>query len=132
MATIGTFGPDVVFSVSSEKVFTFSNFTYSKDERWGEISRIGKPPKLQFLGPNSSEVSMDVVLDATLGVKPWKTQRAILKIADKGEPRYLVIGGKKVGKSQFVISKVSEAWGIVMNDGGVLRMTLSLTFKEYF
>ena len=134
MATIGSFGPNVVFSVSSDKVFTFSNGNFSRGERWGEIPRIGKTPKLQFLGPDSAEVSMDITLDATLGVKPWKTHRKIMIMANKGTPNYLVIGGKKVGRShaKFVISKVSTAWGIVMNNGGILRMTMSVTFKEYF
>ena len=84
MATIGSFGKDIVFTVSSDKVYTFSNFTFSRDERWGEIARIGKPPKLQFLGPNSAEVSLDIVLDATLGVRPWKTMRHIMKVANRG------------------------------------------------
>lgn len=134
MATIGSFGKTIVFSVSSEKVFTFNNFSFSRNERWGEIPRIGKTPKLQFLGPDSAEVSMDIVLDATLGVRPWKTHYRILTMANKGIPNYLVIGGKKVGRAhaKFVISKVSEAWGVVMGNGGIVRMTMSVTFKEYF
>lgn len=131
MATIGNFGSDIIFSVSDQSVFTFSGFQFSRDQRYGEISQIGRPPRLQHLGPNAAEVTFDILLDATLGVKPWKTQRAILKKADSGEEEYLVIGGKKVGGTKFVITKVSEAWGVIMNDGGIMRMNLSITLKEY-
>ena len=131
MGKVGNFGKTISFEVSDSRVLTFSGMSYSQGARFGEVSRLGEAPYMQFLGVDNAEISMDIVLDATLGVKPYDTQKAILKAMRKGEAEYLVIGGKKVGQAKFVISSVSEAWNVFLDAGQVVKMTLSVTFKQY-
>lgn len=128
---IGSWGKQVVFEVSDKKIMTPSDFEYSSTARWNSHEIIGSTPKGEFVGPGTGQVSINITLDATLGVKPASVINTLRKARDKGTVEYLKIGKAKIGSYKWAITDMSEKWDVVYDKGELARATLSLTFKEY-
>jgi hypothetical protein len=130
MAKVGSWGK-IVFEVSREKQFSFNNLSKTVSSRWNEHERIGKKPKSEFNGPDLDEGNLDIILDATLGIKPMKTLSDLEKAVAAGEVNYLVIGKNKIGSGMWKITKMSEDYKIIYAGGEVAKIELSLDLKEY-
>lgn len=128
---VGNLGKLIVFEVSSDKVLTFRNMTQTVKGRWTTHDTIGKKPKSEFLGPGQREVSLPIYLSVEHGVRPRKTIEKIEKAVEKGTPFPFVIGGKKVGSYQWVITNVSETWNTIIKDGQLVSASVTLTLAEY-
>ncbi len=128
---IGNWGKVISFEVNANRMLTFSKFKREVSGRWKKHNIIGKKPKGEFVGPDSSGVTMEVILSAERGVKPRTTIKKIEKAAEKGQVEYLYVGGKKVGSGKMALESVSETWDEVWNAGELVKATLSLTFSEY-
>ena len=131
MAKVGNLGKLIVFEVSSDKVLTFRDMTQTVKGRWTTHETIGKKPKPEFLGPDQRGVNLTIFLSVDHGVKPRKTIEKIEKAVEKGTPYPLVIGGKKVGSNQWVITNMSETWKEIILDGQLVSANLTLTLAEY-
>lgn len=131
MAKVGNLGKLIVFEVSSDKVLTFRNMSQAISGRWTTHETINKKPKPEFLGPGQRSISLTIFLSVNHGVKPRKTMEKIEKAVEKGTPYPLVIGGKKVGSNQWVITNMSETWNEIIKDGQLVSASLSLTLAEY-
>lgn len=128
---IGNFGKTIRFSVSSKKVLTFKNYSETVAGRWSVHNVQRKLPRSEFLGPELMVVTMEVVLDANLGVKP-KTMRAkINKCVRNGAVAFLVVGGTPISKNKFKIKQVNNVFDEVLPNGKIAKITMSLTFEEY-
>lgn len=130
MAAIARWG-DITFKVNSDLVFSFTKMKRTYSARWANHDIIGKRPKMEFQGPGMDEITIDVILDAELGVKPRKTMKQFRTAAKKGSVAYFYVGGKKVAKNKFYIASGTENWDEVWNKGELVRATTSLTFGEY-
>ncbi|BBF42012.1 hypothetical protein lbkm_0694 [Lachnospiraceae bacterium KM106-2] len=128
---IGNWGKDIVFETSDKKILTFNDFNQKVSARWSNHERIGKKPLSEFMGPDLRSITFNIVLSATLGVKPRKTMDKIEKCVQKGKVNSLVIGGKKIGKNKWKITSVNEKWDFVYARGLLAKATLSLTMEEY-
>lgn len=128
---VGAFGNMIVFRVDDDKVLTFKNMKREIAGNWGSTDRIGKKPLPYFQGPTLQTITLEIVLDAVLGVKPRKVIKRIETMIEQGQAENLVIGREKIGSHKWVITKSSEAWDIVMQKGELLKATVSLTFQEY-
>lgn len=131
MAQIGNLGKLIVFEVSSDKVLTFRNMKKTVKGRWTTHAVIGNKPVSEFLGPDQGAISLDVYLTVNHGVKPRSTIEKIEKAIENGTPYPLVIGGKKVGSHQWVITDMSETWGDIIMDGQLVSANLTLNLAEY-
>ena len=128
---IGLIGSGIVFVVNSSKVMTFSEFERTTAGRWADHERLGKKPKKQFMGPECDTISMTITLDAAYGVNPRKVADNIRKLIEKGTPRRVIVGNKRVGKNKFVITKMTDTWDVVHYKGQVTRMTCKIELEEY-
>lgn len=128
---IGAFGSSLVFKVSDKKVLTFKNMKREVSGNWGSMERIGQKPLPNFQGPSLQTITMEVKLDAMLGVKPRKMLERIEYLVESGQAETLVIGRNRIGKHQWVITKSSEAWNQILQKGELLRATVTLTLQEY-
>lgn len=128
---IGNLGKLITFSVSSKKILTFESMNKTVKGRWAKHSLIQKKPRPEFLGADSQQTTLEILLDATLGVNPREMLEKIEKAVEKGTPLTFVIGGKKIGNNQWVIESVSETWDRVMLDGILVKAKTSLTLSEY-
>ena len=131
MGKIGNLGSLIVFEVSMEKVLTFSKMTQSIKGRWAVHEPILGKPIPEFLGPGQRTVSLPIHLSAMHGIRPRKTMERIERAVESGTPYPLVIGNKKVGAYQWVITDLSETWGEVVKDGILATANVVLNLAEY-
>ena len=128
---IGTLGRNVVFEVSDDRVFTFSELTREVTSRWTNHEPQGVKPKPEFLGAGLQTASLTITLSATLGVRPRDVLEAIENMVENGTAETLVIGNRPVGSNPFRLTGSSEAWNTVYNRGELARATLPISLEEY-
>ena len=122
---------DIVFSVNSDKIFSFRNMKYSYAGRWTTHNISGCTPLSEFLGPDLDELSMEVVLDTELGVDPRSAMEAFKTAAKRGTVASFYIGGKKLSDNRWILKSGSEQWDKIWNNGVLTKATAQLTFQEY-
>ena len=127
---VGNFGKFITFTVSDRKVLTFRDLEVTRTATWGKTPIIKSRPKGQFLGQDTATATMEVVLDAALGVNPVKIKNRLEKAVQKGKTEYLVVGKRQIGQGKYALVEMSEAYNVVLNQGQVMRMTLTLNFEE--
>ena len=128
---IGTLGRNVVFEVSDDRVFTFSELTREVTSRWTNHEPQGVKPKPEFLGAGLQTASLTITLSATLGVRPRDVLEAIENMVENGTAETLMIGNRPVGSNPFRLTGSSEAWNTVYNRGELARATLTISLEEY-
>lgn len=131
MGKIGNLGQMIVFEVSIGKVLTFDKMTQSVKGRWAVQEPISGKPYPEFLGPGQRTISLPIYLSAMHGVRPRRTMEQIESAVEDGTPYTLVIGGRKVGSYQWVITEMSEVWETVIKDGTLASASLTLSLAEY-
>lgn len=127
---VGLWGP-IRFRVSDSQVLTFQNLKRNVSGNWNEYERIGMKPLPQFTGPALQEITMDIVLDASLGVRPKTLIKKIERMTETGQVYPLVLGKRVFGSSRWRCVKSSEAYEILLHKGEIYRAKVSLTMKEY-
>ncbi len=128
---IGNLGQLITFSVSSKKILTFETMNQTIKGRWTAHSLINKKPRPEFLGADRRQTSIEIQLNSEMGVNPRKVLEKIEKAVEKGTPLTFVIGGKKIGKHQWVIESMSETWDKIILDGKLVSAKTTLTLAEY-
>jgi hypothetical protein len=131
MATIGSWGTNLIFSTSDSRILTFSNFKRTVSSTWVTHSRIGKKDRSEFARASLQKVTFTMVLDATLGVKPRTMLETLESAVENGLVYPLVIGGKKVGQNKWKINSTSEAWDVLLAQGQLVRAKVDVTMEEY-
>nr|WP_325300160.1 phage tail protein [uncultured Dysosmobacter sp.] len=129
MAEIGNFGKEITFTTNAEKVLAPKNMKREVSARTKQHNLVAQKPKIEFIGPDLDETTMTIVLSAEHGVKPRKIIEKLEAAVASGTVANLVIGGKSLGK--VYISKMSETWDTIWNQGELVRATLDITFSEY-
>lgn len=119
------------FRVSDNRVLTFRNFKREIAGNWSTTDRINQKPLPEFGGAQLQTITLEITLDASLGIKPRKLLKTIENMVETGEVHELAIGKKIVGKNKWVITKSSEAWDTILSGGELLRAKVSLTLQEY-
>lgn len=127
---VGKYG-DVVFETSDKRVLSFKSFSQNVSGRWGSHAVIGKKEKMEFNGPGRRKVTFQMVLVATLGVRPREMLEKLEEMVEKGKVDYLVIGGSAVGENRFAITAVNETWDTVYSGGELAKASVSVTLEEY-
>lgn len=131
MGKIGSLGQLITFEVDINKVFTFSGMTQNVKGRWSVQAPISGKPYPEFLGPDQRTISFSIYLSAMHGVRPRKTIEKIEEAIENGTPNKLVIGGKRIGLYQWVITDMSEAWGEILREGELVSANLTINLAEY-
>lgn len=127
---IGSFG-EIVFEVNDKRVHTFNQLTRDSAGRSTDHEVLGQKPVTQFNGPGLDTVSLTIKLHGAHGVKPREEMEQWLIKERDGDAEFLFIGGKGLGVSRWMITRVSQAWNIVMNRGELLSANVSIELKEY-
>lgn len=119
------------FRVNRKQVLTFKNFKREVSATWSTLDRIGMKPLTEFGGAELQKVTLEITLDASLGVKPRKLISTIDNMIETGEVNELIIGKKVVGKNKWVITKASQEWNVILRGGELYRATLNVSLQEY-
>lgn len=129
---VGALGSQLIFQVSDWRVLTFRNLKRDISGNWSSMERIGQKPLPFFQGASLQTMTMEIVLDASLGVRPRGMLNQIEQMVESGQAEILVIGRQRIGNGRWVITKSSEAWDVIQRRGELYRATMSLTLQEYF
>ena len=113
MRKLGSWGKDLVFSVSSDKVLTFKKLGREISARWASHTPTFGKPKREFLGADLETITLDITLNAFLGVNITKTIKKLESALKIGRANYIVIGGKRIANYKFNLTKISEAYNVV-------------------
>ena len=128
---VGNWGLAIIFRVSEMQVQTFKNLTRSISSEWAMHSRIGLKDQAEFIRPGIQTVKFTMELDATQGVRPRAMLEKLAQFCEKGTILPLVIGGKRIGKHNWRITDLSEAWETVYRKGELARAKVDVTMQEY-
>ncbi len=127
---IGSLGT-LIFTVSSSQFLTFNNFKREVSATWNTVERIGTKPLPQFGGAKLQSLSLVIILDAQLGVKPREMMEKIEKMIEAGEANPLIIGKNIIGLHEWIITKSSESWDYILNKGELIKATVTINLQEY-
>ncbi len=126
--SIATFG-SVVFETSADLLRTWSSFQRKAGIRLAAHEVLDGKPVTEFIGPGLDEISLQVKLDAGLGVNPIAEINALRAIRDAGQANSFTVHGRNLGT--FTLEAVEEDWTAVDNTGLLLSATATLKLKEY-
>ena len=127
---IGSFG-DVVFEVSSERVRTFRDFQIQRSAKYSEHAIHGRKGLLEFSGLSASTASLNIRLDAGLGVNPNEELTTLHDTLNNHEALPFILDGEPQGDGLWVLESLSESYEIIDNKGAVIAVEVSLKLKEY-
>lgn len=131
MAQIGNLGREIIFETSDCKILNFTDFKRTVSGRWTLHEAIGAKQAAEFIGPGLDKVSFQIILDASLGVKPRDMLAVMENMVKTGQVNPLIIGGRQVGEGSYRITSISETWGAVYQRGELFQATVAITLEEY-
>jgi hypothetical protein len=120
-----------VFSVSGNKIYTFSGLQYSSSYATEDQDVEGKKPSTYKKGPGLNTMDFSVKLDAAFKINPKKEINDWESIKDTGIPYVFILGNKSFGKNKWLLVDVSASDMNIDNVGNILSANLSLKFTEY-
>ncbi len=88
---------NIPFITSRSYLQTFYDYQRKSEGRWAKHNIIGQKPVIEFLGPDTEEVSMKIQLRRDHGVNPENTLNQLREMRDTGEAFPLVLGSKIIG-----------------------------------
>ena len=127
---LGSLG-DIAFEVSSEKIRTFRDLQIQRKANYTEHVIHGKKGLLEFTGFSAATGSLNIRLDAALGVTPQEEFDALLEAFNEHQAVPLILDGEPIGDGLWVIESVNETFEIVNNQGTPIVLEVSLNLKEY-
>jgi hypothetical protein len=130
MATIGTLG-DIVFSVSSKTVNTFSGMKWNSSAQYATHDRHLKDVLLEFTGTDADKISFEMYFSVFLCVNPMAEIRKLLIAERSGEIMRLVIGRKAYGKHRWVITGTNKELERFDKQGNLLTARVSVSLLAY-
>ena len=127
---IGSFG-EVVFEVSAERVRTFRDFQIQHSAKYTEHAIHGRKGLLEFTGLGASTASLNIRLDAGLGINPKKELNTLHEILTKHEALPFILDGEPQGNGLWVLESIGENYEIIDNHGTAIAVEVSIKLKEY-
>lgn len=119
------------FITSHPYVYTFDDYTRSSTGRWAKHDIIGEKPVIEYLGPDVEEIGFKMKLRSDQGISPRVELEKLRKYRDEGRVMSLVLGGRVVGKTKWVIESISEAVNIWSKTGQIYSVDVDIKLKEY-
>lgn len=127
---IGSLG-DIVFEVSPDKVRTFRDLQIQRKANYTEHAIHGKKGLLEFTGFAAATGSLNIRLDAALGVNPKEEFDALLDVFNAHEAVAFILDGEPIGDGLWVIEDIDESFETVNNKGAAITLEVPLKLKEY-
>lgn len=128
---IANWGTAIIFTTSDKKVLTFANMNRTVGSSWATHSRIGKKDQVEYLRPDRQKLTFDISLDFNYGVNPREIIERMEKASEQGEIHPFIVGGKPVGRLNWALTSVGEAWETIYNNGALTNAKLTITMEEY-
>ena len=129
-APIGAFA-DIVFEVSSERVFTYDDYQRNSKSRFAKHELINQATVVEWLGRELEEITFNMKFSVTLGVNPKEEANRVRELCHDGVADYLILGNEVIGDNLWVIETLSEKATAWDNAGNILFSELSVKMLEY-
>lgn len=126
---IGMFG-NIVFQVSENSVRNFKEFKRDTSARYATHDIISQKPRVEYLGQGLDTATLNIELSANLGVNVQASIDQWNSYCNNATVSVFVLGGRVIGR-QWIITGVSQAYGIITNKGRILTATLDISLQEY-
>jgi len=126
----GSWGP-IVFEMSSRRMYSFSGMQRTVGYRHPTMEIVGDKPASQFTGEELEEVTYEIQFAAELGLDPQKEVERLEELGRKGYSAPLVLGGRPVGRNEFVITKIPQEWKRFAHAGRLVELAGNVTFQEH-
>lgn len=123
----GTLGK-VLFTASRFRILTYSGMNRSGSVRIEEHAIIGAKPLLEWVGPDLESITLNIRLDAGLGVDPVKELEKLRGYRDNGDILPLLLGFHFEGN--WCITDLDEEHKHTTGLGNLLVAEVSVTLKE--
>ena len=127
---IGSFGA-IVFEVSAERVRTFRDFQIQRSAKYTEHAIHGRKGLLEFTGLSASTASLNIRLDAGLGINPKEELKTLREVLTKHEALLFILDGEPQGDGLWVLESIGENYEIIDNHGTAIAVEVSIKLKEY-
>lgn len=127
---VGSLGK-VVFTVSTNKVETFSGLKISSSASYGSHKRHGGNEIIEFTGNDADTVSFNMTLSQILGVKVDSELEKLKKYKKSGKTLKFVIGKRVIGNYRWVITKLTVTEEIYGKKSELITAGVAITLKEY-
>lgn len=119
------------FITSRPYIYTFDDYTRGSAGRWTKHEIVGQKPLLEFLGPDIEEIGFKMKLRADQGISPRVELEKLRQYRDQGKVVTLVLGGRVVGRTKWVIESISEAVNFWSKSGQIYSVDIDVKLKEY-
>ena len=127
---IGTLG-DIAFEVSEERIRTFNNYKFSASANYSEHNIHNKKSLLEFTGLKSSSITLEIVLDESLGLTVDEELDELLILLDTHKPVKFILDGKIQGWESWVVEGVDVSHEVINNKGRTIRASVNVKLREY-
>ncbi len=128
---IGNWGVAIIFTTSDRRILTFKDMTRTVGSEWATHSRIGLKDQVEYLRPALQKVTFTMELDCQNGVRPRAMLDKLAAFTEAGCVFPLVIGGRRVGRHNWRITDLSEAWETIYSRGELAKAKVDVTMQEY-
>jgi hypothetical protein len=127
---IGSYG-DIVFEVSSERVKTFRDLQVQRSAKYSEHAIHGRKALLEFTGLSPASISINIRLDAALGLNPKEELSMLYEVLNNHITMLFILDGEPQGDNLWVLESIDEKHEIIDNHGKSIAVEVSLKLKEY-
>ncbi len=127
---VGSLG-EIVFSVSSNKVETFSGLKISSSASFGSHKRHCGNEIIEFTGNDADSLSFNMTLSQILGVDVESELEKLRKYKKTGKTLKLVIGKKVIGNYRWAITKMTITPKHYGKKSEIVTADVAITLKEY-
>lgn len=122
---------DVVFEVSTEIVRTFRDFQIQRSAKFSKHAIHGGKALLEFTGLSPASMSLNIKLDAALGVNPKQELETLRQILADHKAVPFILDGEPQGDGLWVLEALDENYNIIDNQGTFISLDVALKLKEY-
>ena len=124
---IGSLG-NVAFEVYENQVLTFDDLQFQHKAKYTEHAVHGHKGLLEFTGFSASTASLNISLNANLGINPREEFNTLKQMFDRHEAVPFILNGEPQGDGLWVIESIGEKRSVVNNRGesGIIEVSLSL------
>ena len=127
---IGSYG-DIVFEVSSERVKTFRDFQIQRSAKYSEHAIHGRKALLEFTGLSPASLSINIRLDAGLGLNPQEELNMLYEVLNNHITMPFILDGEPQSDNLWVLESIDEKREIIDNHGTLIAAEITLKLKEY-
>ena len=128
---IASFGPELIFRVSSNFVHTFSDLQRTFKAKWAIHDVIASKAVSEFLSPDLEEISMNILLFQQEDFY-INNQIVLLKnIVESGTVYPFVLAGSQMGDNDFYIESADINYKYHDHKGVPVFAEVSIKLKEY-